>query len=275
MHLFLAAKMSVDEKPLIELFVQASSTDRTEKGPCLTSQQWFMILYSLVERGLIDLRLTPMTHDYPPKSYTDLNAARYLPIAWIESGTVYGFNRPDKAITSWDEMELLMEKLGYPFLNPSLTEKEVREAERVFEDLISHLMQLIRLGKSKPLLNTLGRIDDFLESKGQRFLLGPDISYPDCLLMPKLQHVRVLCQAYKNSDIPENLGYLCNYLGEMYHSEAFNRSCPSDRDIILHYMEKDALSKNFRLRLLGSESLRDVPGSSGQSASLINGTMPR
>ncbi|TPP57079.1 Chloride intracellular channel exc-4 [Fasciola gigantica] len=267
--------MSVSEKPLVELFVQASSTDKTEKGPCLTSQQWFMILYSLVERGLIDLRLTPMTHDCPPKSYTDLNAARYLPIAWIQSGTISGYERSDKAIASWDEMELLMNELGYPYLNPSLSETDVRQAEQVFEDLMSNLMQLIRLGKAKPLLNTLEKIDNFLASKNQRFLLGPELSYPDCLLMPKLQHVRVLCQTHKNSDIPEHFKHLCRYVGEMYRSEAFIRSCPSDRDIILHYMEKDALKKNFRLRLLGSESLNDVPGSTRKAEPLVNGSTLR
>ncbi|VDP93282.1 unnamed protein product [Echinostoma caproni] len=265
--------MSANSKPLVELFVKASTTNKKEKGACLIGQQWFMVLYSLVERGLIDLRFTPVALDDPPYNYFKLNAARHLPIAWIESGTLNGQKVSDVLIQSWEALEIFMDRLNNANLNPQVSQTDVRQAERVFEDLINHMMQFVRYNKEKPLLNTLEKIDNFLTSKGERFLLDSEITYPDCQLMPKLQHMRVVCGACKNFDIPQQFKSLCNYVANMYRTRAFIYSCPSDRDILLHYMEKNAIAKDMRLNLLGSDFLCEAPGSSHKYETVVNGSL--
>ncbi|CAH8628822.1 unnamed protein product [Dicrocoelium dendriticum] len=224
-----------------------------------------MTLYCLVEQGLIDLRFTPMSLEAPPPNYVRLDAARHLPIAWIESGIVAGKDCSGTVISSTEELELLMEKLGAANLNVSLNQQEILRTEEVFEDLYINLMNYIRYDHRTPLINTLTKVNDFLRQKGERYLLDDYVTYPDCQLMPKLQHLRVAGRAYKGFDVPEHLTHLWAYVKQMYETRAFTCSCPSDRDILLHYQEKDPLPKNVRLSLLGAEYLSTVP------AQAING----
>ncbi|KER23177.1 hypothetical protein X801_09373 [Opisthorchis viverrini] len=262
--------MANTKKPLVELFVKAATTDKREKGACLIGQQWFMTLYNLVEQGLIDLRFTPMSLELPPHNYVRLNAARHLPIAWIESGYIHGKDQSGQIITSTDGLEVLMEKLGSPNLDPQVEPADVLRAEEVFEDLYINLMNFIRNDNYKPLLNTLIKLDSYLAQKAHPYLLGERLTYPDCQLMPKLQHVRVAGRAYKDFDIPKDLIYLWGYVGRMYHTKAFTCSCPSDRDILVHYSEKDPLPRSIRLSLLGPEFLCELPATLRNSPN-VNG----
>ena len=47
--------------------------------------------------------------------------------------------------------------------------------------------------KTEPtkLLQELIRLDRFLESRGTKFLCGDQMTFADCELLPKLQHIRV------------------------------------------------------------------------------------
>ncbi|CAH8536965.1 unnamed protein product [Heterobilharzia americana] len=251
--------MTDDNKPLVELFLRAAPSDRKEKGACLISQQWFMTLYCLVEKGLINLRVTPMTMDMPPTNYVNLNAARHLPIAWIESGILDGEDASGLVISSTESLETLLIKLNCANLNPCLVASDVRAAEKVFEDLYTSLMQYVKNDNKKPLCSVLSGLDDYLASAAKPYAMGDEISYVDCQLAPKLQHVRVAGQAYKNFDIPHDLKHVWAYIQHMYKLKAFICSCPATRDILMHYDEKNPLPKEIRPSLMGPDILLDVP----------------
>ena len=45
-------------------------------------------------------------------------------------------------------------------------------------------------------------------------------------------------QEYLDYEIPAELTYLWNYMANAYASEAFLKSCPADKEIILFYKKK-------------------------------------
>jgi hypothetical protein len=251
--------MAENTIPSVELFVKAAPSNKKAQGACLVGQQWVMVLNVLKDRSLIHLHVTPTSLDRPSPNYVKLNAARLLPIAWIESGQLDGEDASGMVISSSGSLEALMLKLSYPNLNPDLKTEDVREAEKVCADLYKDFMHYLRNNVSKGLLSGLSNLDKYLESKQGRYLLGDQLSYVDCQLMPKLQHIRVAGRAYKHFDIPDNLAHLWAYVGEMYRTNAFILSCPLDRDILMHYEERDPLPKDIRPSLMGPERLCDIP----------------
>ncbi|CAH8628930.1 unnamed protein product [Dicrocoelium dendriticum] len=251
--------MSDDSVPVIELFVRAAPSSRSDREPGLVGQQWIMVLRMLEQKHLIHLRIVPTSFDNPPANYKSLGSARLLPIAWIESGQLNGADAKGTVISSSGGLEVLMAKLGCANLDPSLKEEDVRAAERISQDLYSDLMHYIKNNNSKRLLVGLKNLNEYLASSPGHYMLGDQISYVDCQLMPKLQHIRVAGGAYKQFDIPEDLSYVWEYISRMYQSEVFLFSCPTDRDMLMHYDEKDPLPKEIRPGLLGPEILRDIP----------------
>lgn len=73
------------------------------------------------------------------------------------------------------------------------------------------------------LLNELRRIDGYLASAGHRFLRGDDhLDHLDCLLLPKLQHVRVAAKALRDFDIPTDMKALWHYLDNAYRCDPYS-----------------------------------------------------
>ncbi|OON21068.1 hypothetical protein X801_03039, partial [Opisthorchis viverrini] len=237
--------------PLVELFVKAAPSNPSEIAPGLLDHQWLMVLRVLEDKHLIRLRVTPISIKNPPESYIKLNVARCIPIAWIESGLLEGENAAGSVINSSGSLETLMVKVGLSYLDPKLKLDDIKEAESVFEDLYKNLMHYVRNNVSSRLLSSLTKLNQYMASKPGPYLLGPELSYADCQLMPKLQHVRVAGHAYKEFEIPRDLTHLWKYIATMYKCEYFRNSCPSDRDMLMQYAERDPLSKDFHPGLLG------------------------
>lgn len=92
--------------------------------------------------------------------------------------------------------------------------------------------------KLRSLLTEFKRINDYLEETGRKFLSGNEMTFVDCDIMPKLQHIRVAGKYYKNLDIPNELTALWSYMERCYQTKAFQESCPFDQDILMHYEGK-------------------------------------
>ncbi|KAA3680104.1 chloride intracellular channel protein 2 [Paragonimus westermani] len=251
--------MSDDSIPLVEIFVRAARSNKQEKGPSLIGQQWLMVLRALENKQLIRLQVTPTSLQNPPTNYKNLCPARYLPMAWVVSGQVNGQDASGTSISSAAHLESFMSKLGQANLNPDLDMKDVCKAEKVFGDLYKDFMHYVRNNVSQRLLSDLDSLDQYLASNPGPLLLGNQLSYVDCQLMPKLQHIRVAGRAYKQFDIPKHLCHLWAYISRMYQSDEFLFSCPFDRDMLMHYEEKDPFPKDIRPSLMGADFLHDIP----------------
>ena len=79
--------------------------------------------------------------------------------------------------------------------------------------------------------------DDYL-CAGTRYLCGDSITHLDCLMLPKLQHIRVAAYAFKDLHIPPRLTSLWRYLATAYSNDTFRKTCPSDQEIVYHWSEK-------------------------------------
>ncbi|VEL26711.1 unnamed protein product [Protopolystoma xenopodis] len=242
-------------KPLVELFVKPSPSYRDEKGPCQICHKWFMMLFCLVEKGLIDLRVTPVNFECPPESYQHLDAARQLPVMLVQRGKKDDVSLDNVIAYSTEDLENFIEDFKDPYLISSRNSREVREAEKSFEGLSTNLMNCLKNGKEQPLITTLFRLNDFLKCRNDPYILGKQLTFPDCQLMPKLQHVRVASRTYKQIDIPSELVCLWKYIENMYKTPAFLYSCPTDRDILMHFNERIPLDKDFKPSLMGQERM--------------------
>lgn len=109
------------------------------------------------------------------------------------------------------------------------------------------------------MLNILRKLDSHLRSKSSKFLLGDELSYADCQLMPRLQHVRVVGKAFKQFEVPGDLLYVWKYYAAMYESLAFLESCPCDRDLINQYEQKSSARPPTRASLMGDQRSLDIP----------------
>lgn len=97
-------------------------------------------------------------------------------------------------------------------------------------------------GNLKEELKTL---DAFLRSEDMpgRFLGGDSLCIPDCILLPKLLHIKVVAKAFKDFEIPEEFDAIHGYMNAAYgkdqedaehdiNVQAFKRTCPSDEVIV-------------------------------------------
>ncbi|CAL8070075.1 unnamed protein product [Calicophoron daubneyi] len=227
-----------DDLPTVELFVQAAPTDKGKKGSSLSGQQWHMALYRLVEMGIIKLRLTPIAPDYTPEEYRRLDAARHLPVAWIESGKINNEELSGVAILTTEALYTFLEKINCRNLDQSLSPLKSLVAEQVYIDLYMNFMDYLHNNNEKPLNAGLKKLDEFLQHKKTKYFLSNDLTVHDCQLMPKLQQIRVLGHHYKNYDIPTKFAAIWKYIDLMYETDAFNISCPADIDIIMRFEDK-------------------------------------
>lgn len=71
----------------------------------------------------------------------------------------------------------------------------------------------------------------------------------------------VLLQFYKDYEIPTELSHLWRYLSNAYNTDAFKESCPADREIITHYMDKVKNTKTpaFKSQLMGEDRTFSIP----------------
>ncbi|KAF5399021.1 Chloride intracellular channel 4 [Paragonimus heterotremus] len=227
------------EKPLVDLFVPVAQSDPTQSGACSISHKWFMLEYLLMERNLIDLRVTPISPDLPPPGYRKLNVGRRLPVLLVTEhiGPRQSHSRllermPMVIAETEDDRDGLLAKWYIPGFLPQT------QYASLTCDLVSGLNCLLRYGLTSRLLKGLNELENTLERISKRFLDSEQPGYNDCALAPKLQHVRVAAAYYCGFYIPDTMTHVWAYLANLYSLDAFRVSCPSDKDILLHYLER-------------------------------------
>jgi len=102
-----------------------------------------------------------------------------------------------------------------------------------------------------PLIAELVRLDNYLMEAPHRFLCRDLPDDLDCLMLPKLQTIRVVTAVLKGFEIPAQLRGLWRYLAAAYETPAFRNSCPSDQEIVEQWQSKPecpSLSKEAAAR---------------------------
>lgn len=83
------------------------------------------------------------------------------------------------------------------------------------------------------LKDELRALNDVLPDKeAGKFLGGDKLVLPDCILLPKLLHIKVVAKVFKDFEIPEDYDRIHEYMKNANEEEAFTRTSPSEEVIV-------------------------------------------
>jgi chloride intracellular channel protein 2 len=149
----------------------------------------------------------------------------------------------DIVLNDVDDIE---DYLDSSFPNYKLAIKDP-EAFKIQSNVFTRFTYLIKDVTNNPqlLLDELEKINSFLRHRGTKFMCGNEITGLDCSLWSKLQHIRVAADYMLRLTIPTEFAFLWRYLGSAYELEAFVKSCPSDQEIVLHWIRRETSPKEY------------------------------
>lgn len=222
-----------------ELYIKASAIDKETKGSCPICQQFFMITCLLGEnQDDIDFKVFTVQADCPPKNFAAGWSKKY-PVVMVNSGrNKMGQDISGMMYDTFEELELFFESINREC--PELKRKNApnQAAMQVVENVYKHFNHFISGQSEKGLIGELKKLNEYLEGQDTKFLVDNVLSFSDCHLLPRLQHIRVAGKAYRDFEIPKEFTYVWRYLKNAYEQDAFKSTMPSDQDIVFHYEKK-------------------------------------
>ncbi|ESO94842.1 hypothetical protein LOTGIDRAFT_189089 [Lottia gigantea] len=227
-------------KQEFELYIKASAIDKETRGSCPICHQWFMISYLMAENQEgVNFKVFTVQADCPPKNFLEEGWSKKFPVVKARSCfTKLGKDISGMMYDTFEELETFFESINRDC--PELKRHNAPNvgAMKCIEDLYNAFNKFLS-GKSESLLITeLKKLEEFLESHESKFLVDDVLSFSDCHLLPRLQHIRVAGKAYKDFDIPKEFPLVWKYLADAYEVPAFKSTLPSDQDIIYGYEKK-------------------------------------
>lgn len=209
------------------LFVKAG-WDGKSLGACHQSQRVLMLSKLKVAAGVLpSLECIPVNVSRPPDVFRELGLRLRVPALHLHK---------EEPIDVPDDIVMALEE-QYP--GGTYLSQEVPEATVATRNFFSKFCFFVRdVSKNPSNFETeLQVIDQYLQSTGFNYLCGNSPSLIDCEVLPKLHQVRVASSGIKGYEIPASLTNLWRYLHSAYSEPAFMESCPSDTEILLHWLE--------------------------------------
>jgi len=255
------------QKPFLELYVKASGIDNRRVGACLFCQEFWMELYALYELGLVRVEVKTVNTNSEPFKKSFLGAQ---PPILVE---------PEKQMTYTDNRELetrifhIAKECQVPLFEKDVTvDRKIESLYRNFKMFLQGKTNYDKQHKGASeglpaalqpqytkLVEQLTGIDQLLQERGTRYLLGTSMTEYDCELMPRLHHIRIAGSQLSGIEIPHNLVHLWNYMLTAYRTAAFIESCPADQDIIYHYKEQLNIMQRQRETLQAPTKTHTIP----------------
>lgn len=225
----------------LELFVRAGH-DGTSYGACPVCQRMFMILLLKANAGELTFTVTTINMAAPPQEFKKLS--NRLPVI------VHGED-------AWSDPDDIVKYIDERFPYPPLAYDNAEANDKCL-NLFSKFSFFIKNVSHKPeaLNNELRKLNDYLNKSQHRFLCRDELDHLDCLMLPKLQHIRVAVRELKGWDIPASYTGLWRYLKNAYESDVFRQTCPSDQEICNFWLSKTDLSPQ-RPRSIGDHSTNE------------------
>ncbi|CAM4765881.1 unnamed protein product [Rotaria magnacalcarata] len=215
----------------VHLFIKAGRDGRS-KGACPFCHDVFLKLLIKCEADNdFSFDVITINCKNPPKEFREIS--KKLPTL------VHG----DTVLNDVDDIE---DYLDSSFPNNKLSLKDP-EAFKIQSNVFTRFTYLIKdvTNNSQLLIDELDKINTFLRHRGTKYMCGNEITSLDCSLWPKLQHIRVAAYYILHLSIPTEFSALWHYLGSAYEHEAFVKSCPSDQEIVLHWIRREASPKEY------------------------------
>lgn len=229
-----------DDDGKIHLFIRAGNDGRS-KGACPFCHDVFMkLLIKREAENEFSFDVVTINCKTPPQEFKEIS--KKLPTL------VHG----DVVLNDVDDIGDYLDEnfTTYPL--------NIRDADafRVQSNVFTRFTYLIKdvTNNPQPLLDELDKINQFLRSRGTKYISGNHITGLDCSLWPKLQHIRVATDYFLRFTIPTEFDDLWRYLASAYELDAFVKSCPSDQEIILHWIRRESISSKEYLQLTKEEA---------------------
>ena len=210
----------------IELFVRAGK-DGESCGGCPLCQRLFMVLLKKANAAQLTFTVTTVNMAKPPTDFKKL------------SGRVPTIVHGGEISSDPDEM---LQYIDQHFPYPPMAYDNVRAATacmNVFSKFSFYIKDVSHT--SDALVSELSKLDDYLQSSANKFLCRDEEDHLDCLMLPKLQHIRVAAKAFKDFEIPDMMVGVWSYLATAYSTDLFRKTCPSDQEIVYHWSSKPEL----------------------------------
>ncbi|XP_041350416.1 glutathione S-transferase DHAR1, mitochondrial-like isoform X2 [Gigantopelta aegis] len=172
--------------------------------------------------------IIPVDISNKPEAFLKLNPDGTVPVL---------VDRSDKQMIS--DSGKIVQYIDSLFLDPDVRvgyTGPARDAtDAVFGKLAAWLKDS-RLDQTEKLRSALtaelSKCNDYLSSVSDGFLLGDSLCDLDCSVLPKLRHVQVAGNYFRNFDIPEHHSALLGYIRRGEATDVFKQTCPEDREII-------------------------------------------
>ncbi|GAV08587.1 hypothetical protein RvY_18253 [Ramazzottius varieornatus] len=238
----------VQPKPAVKLFVKAGA-DGMSYGACLNSQRLFMVLTLKAQGGALNYSVHAVNLSKPTEEFTTLGLHNLPAISYLYDHL--------------DKVEDIVEYLDCHFYKVDLSYDNIIAAKACKDFFPKFCFYIKSISKDAyGLTLELDRLDKYLSgravSKGP-FLCGGRMTHLDCEVLPKLQQIRVAGKALKGFDIPETMLGLWSYLKAAYATEAFRDACPSDEEILLHWMDRTEMTATVSTPKRERSTLMDPP----------------
>ena len=228
----------------LELFVRAGH-DGTSYGACPVCQRMFMILLLKANAGELTFTVTTINMAAPPQEFKRLS--NRLPVI------VHGDD-------AWSDPDDIVKYIDDRFPYPPLA-YDNREANDKVLNLFSKFSFFIKnvSHKPDPLNNELKKLNDYLNKSQHKFLCRDELDHLDCLMLPKLQHIRVAVRDLKGWTIPASYTGLWRYMKNAYDSDVFRQTCPSDQEICNFWIARTGLPVPKRHHSVGDDGKNQEP----------------
>lgn len=230
----------VSDTPKYCLYIRASLIDNETQGACPMSQQGFMLSYILAQEKNVDFKVWTVSQVNPPIDFKEKNRAKIYPfIEGVSGKDITGRSIEGYMPESTDDVEKFFDSVNSdcPHLKrPKNTKDHILGKVDSISTQFNAFMKGVK--SENVVTNILQKIDDHLASSGTTFLEGESLSYTDCFLLPRLQHIIVAGKYFKDYEIPRNMKHLWRYLRDAYDSPAFSETLPTDDDLLKFHWER-------------------------------------
>ncbi len=182
------------------MFFCLAGRDGRSKGACPFCQDVFLKL--LIKREAdndFSFDVITINCKNPPKEFKEIS--KKLPT--IIHGNI--------VLNDVDDIEDYLDSL-YPNYKLSIQDPD---AFKIQSNVFIRFTYLIKDVHNNPqiLLDELEKINNFLRTRGTKYISGNQITGLDCSLWPKLQHIRVAADYILHLSIPTEFSTLWAYLG--------------------------------------------------------------
>ncbi|XP_054271726.1 chloride intracellular channel exl-1-like [Macrosteles quadrilineatus] len=224
----------------IKIFFKAGY-DNECLGACYQSQRVLMFAELKAKAGVMPLfEKTPVNISKPPKAFKELGLHLRVPALYLD---IRG-----QDFDAIDIADDIIVELDSRYQGGILKNELDTEAENATRNFFSKFCYWMRgVAKDTCQLETelklvdahLGSINELCPEAEWLFLCGDRPALLDCEVLPKLHQVRVAAEGVKGYEIPRSLTHLWRYLHSAYNEPSFVSSCPSDTEILLHWLDTD------------------------------------